>query len=74
MKLLVSGLDFGLSVSQEKAGEEMNQWRDVLQYPGEDSYRLLTKKVKGSDNHHSDSVPCFLLHPRLVDKGPSCET
>ena len=44
MKLLLTGL-FGLSLSQERAGKEMKQWGDVLQYPGEDSYRLLTNKV-----------------------------
>ena len=35
----------GLSLCQEKAAEEMARWRDVLQYPGKDSYRLLTNKV-----------------------------
>ena len=49
----------------------MAQWKDVLQYPGEDSYRLLTNKVTlaltSSNhnimaiaitlNHHPDSVP-----------------
>ena len=44
MKLLLTGL-FGLPLSQERAGKEMKQWGDVLQYPGEDSYRLLTNKV-----------------------------
>jgi len=35
----------GSSILEERAGKEMAQWKDVLQYPGEDSYRLLTNKA-----------------------------
>ena len=38
-------MTFGLFPSQERAAEEMKRWGDVVQYPGEDSYRLLTNKV-----------------------------
>ena len=30
---------------KERAAEETEKWRDILQYPGQDSYQLLTNKV-----------------------------